>query len=249
MTSQNIRSSRLQGLAQSKTQKSRRGLGTDDAGDITHLDSAGPASRGDTKRTFPMDKGGKGKNHMQSPVDMPRTCYHLFARCRQIEQKPMKRIIGGVTYNTDTSTRVATSRVTDQRTDKRVTLYQTKGGAFFAHVNIFTELEDTYDETHQFVPMTRDEAEAWVYQGETELLCDELFSEPPEAAVDEIPSTTVYLRIPSILKKRIEAAAEAGNQSLNAWAIRCLERCAGHVPVSVAGLAPTVVPITRKRED
>ena len=144
----------------------------------------------------------------------------------------MKRIINGVTYNTDTATQVArTEWADDEKTHKVGTLYQTKGGAFFVHTNTI-ETRWNADgraefvvEKHEFDPHTRDEAQAWILSGEIELLSD-VFPEPPEPEADEAPaSTTVYLRIPSILKQRIEAAARAANQSLNAWAIRCMENC------------------------
>jgi hypothetical protein len=37
----------------------------------------------------------------------------------------------------------------------------------------------------------------------------------------------IHLLLPPALKKRIAAAAKEAGTSLNAWAIRCFERCAG----------------------
>src|SRR4029077_5733190 len=49
----------------------------------------------------------------------------------------MKRIIDGVTYNTDTSTRLAQSEYETEYSHEEKscigTLYQTRGGAFFVH--------------------------------------------------------------------------------------------------------------------
>jgi len=146
----------------------------------------------------------------------------------------MKRIIQGVTYNTDTATKVATASWEGDDGDKFGTLYQTRGGAFFVdtETTVWTQDEDygplEKRVNHEVEPMTRDEAHQWVLDGEVEVLAD-IFPDPPEATTEEeedwIVTTTVYLRIPSILKGRIEAAAREANQSLNVWAIRCLENC------------------------
>ncbi len=151
----------------------------------------------------------------------------------------MKRIINGVTYNTDTSTVIAKDEVVEgdwadggygSRTVH--TLYQTRGGAFFAHANTVQRNRDVRDnewledERHRFEPMTRDEAHKWVMTGEVELFSD-VFGEPPEAAAEEAPSATIYLRVPSSLKLRLEKLAADANISLNSWLTRCVERCAG----------------------
>ena len=59
----------------------------------------------------------------------------------------MKRIVDGVTYNTDTATRLAQSIWKDDDRDE-VTgiLYQTRGGAFFVH---------TYVEKNVWIPTAR----------------------------------------------------------------------------------------------
>jgi hypothetical protein len=47
--------------------------------------------------------------------------------------------------------------------------------------------------------------------------------------IDEVGKKTagsMPLRIPKTLKASIDAAAEDAEQSANAWAMRCLERCA-----------------------
>lgn len=139
----------------------------------------------------------------------------------------MKRIINGVTYNTDTATRVARSEWNVNNDTEAVgTLYQTKGGGFFVHIETTEDRGENLVRKHEFEPMTRDEAQAWVLEGQVELLADNVFPEPPEPDAEEAPATTtVYLRIPSSLKQRAEAAAKAGGQSLNSWALRCMERC------------------------
>ena len=46
-------------------------------------------------------------------------------------------------------------------------------------------------------------------------------SEPPTGE----PEATIYIRLPRPLKERIEAAAKGEGVSLNAWVMRCVERC------------------------
>ncbi len=123
----------------------------------------------------------------------------------------MKRIIDGKTYNTETSTGIATWN------ENRMGLYVTRGGAFF------TVSFDTDD----FCPVTRYEAEQWS-QGKycpVELVNTDIFAEPPEAGEDEAPEGTIYLRVPLPLKRQINTSASKAGQSVNAWAMRCLERC------------------------
>ena len=49
------------------------------------------------------------------------------------------------------------------------------------------------------------------------------FGEMPEAGETESRFT---LRMPDVLKSRIDALAKSRDQSTNAWITRCLERCA-----------------------
>jgi predicted HicB family RNase H-like nuclease len=49
--------------------------------------------------------------------------------------------------------------------------------------------------------------------------------EPPEAAGEAVPAASLYIRLPTSLKVRIEEAAEADKLSVNAWAMRCMETC------------------------
>jgi HicB family len=57
-------------------------------------------------------------------------------------------------------------------------------------------------------------------------LNDGILDEPPEAAAEESPGSTLYIRVPTSLKNRIEALAKEADLSLNAWTMRCVERCA-----------------------
>jgi len=51
------------------------------------------------------------------------------------------------------------------------------------------------------------------------------FEEPPEAELEQEPSSTIYLRVPSSLKQRLETVAKSDNLSINSWTMRCIERC------------------------
>jgi predicted HicB family RNase H-like nuclease len=147
----------------------------------------------------------------------------------------MKRIIDGVTYNTDTATVIARAEVVDDEWPKQgerrvLTLYQTRGGAFFVHIDTTTmrfsprDQEWQDDQRHVFEAMTREQAHAWVMDGQVELLND-VFGEPPEAAEEAAPGATIYLRIPASLKDQIETAANGDKLSVNAWTMRCIEQC------------------------
>ena len=145
----------------------------------------------------------------------------------------MKRIINGVSYNTETSTEIAKFEFSEDDVGEGntgfETLYQTRGGAFFTHAYRRTVTPDEtapngrlLREVNSFNPMTRDEAQDWIMNGNVEVFSD-IFGEMPEAAEEVNPESTIYVRVPTSLKDRIEAAAKTAGQSVNAWAIRCLE--------------------------
>lgn len=143
----------------------------------------------------------------------------------------MKRIVNGVSYNTETSTEIAKSEYDEGEGESSGSeiLYQTRGGAFFTCGFKLTMIPDKktpneriVKETKIFYPLTRDEAQDWVMTGNVEVYSD-IFDDMPEAAEEINPELTIYVRVPTSLKDRIEAAAKAAEQSVNAWALRCLE--------------------------
>jgi hypothetical protein len=146
----------------------------------------------------------------------------------------MKRIVNGVTYNTATATRVATASWTgvpgDIEAEVEGTLYQTRGGAFFVHNEITKEVWNEIEQRmlprtlHEFEPMSREQASAWILDGDVEVFHNP-FEDPPEAAEEPDGGATIYLRIPASLKARVEQMAEREDVSANTWAMRCLERC------------------------
>jgi predicted HicB family RNase H-like nuclease len=156
----------------------------------------------------------------------------------------VKRVINGKTYNTDTSTLVAQYEYEDDKGYQTVAeVYQNRGGAFFI-VHSWTEPMpgSQFNEMIHKVLLeesSREEMERLIDRGEVsiEIINEDALAVPPEAEAEEEPATTAYLRLPPALKNRIEAAAKDDGLSLNAWAIRCFERCAEQKP-------PTYVPQT-----
>jgi predicted HicB family RNase H-like nuclease len=141
----------------------------------------------------------------------------------------MKRIVNGVTYNTDTATQLATSSRED---DGKITetLYQTRGGAFFLHrqtVNAVWNEEDRskhIETDHAFRPQSPEDAHKWILTGDVEVLRNP-FDDPPEAEAEAEPGATIYIRVPASLKRAVDEAAKTQNVSGNVWAMRCVERC------------------------
>jgi predicted HicB family RNase H-like nuclease len=92
-------------------------------------------------------------------------------------------------------------------------------GAFFVDV--------VSGDGHTYVPKSRDEAKKWVLERKAETFVD-AFDEPTGTVGDGSPTEAgFYLRLPILLKTRIEVAAKSAQMSLNAWITQCLERCAG----------------------
>lgn len=134
-----------------------------------------------------------------------------------------KRIIDGKTYNTETATQIA--GWDDENyfpADCGTYLYQTRFGVFFEYN--FLDAGDERDFEH-IKPLTPEEARLWLEKNvswQPELI-ESLFGEMPEAGSGEVKFT---LRLPESLRNKLSARAKENGQSLNAWMVRCLERCA-----------------------
>lgn len=148
----------------------------------------------------------------------------------------MKRIIDGVTYNTDTSTLIALHQGKWKKDDGieydfKEWLYQTRGGAFF----LYEHLEGGYHdpeagewrtkEENTFFAKTHQEAAAWLLENDNVEVFSDVLGEPPEATAEQEKGATIYIRVPASLKARVDRAALDQNLSGNAWAMRCLEQC------------------------
>jgi hypothetical protein len=133
-----------------------------------------------------------------------------------------KRIIDGKTYNTETATRLAAYDNYAGPCEYGSHLYQTRFGAFF----LVKYQEGSFDEDFELIePLTPEATREWLekYQGHEVDLIERLFGEMPEAGSGEVKYT---LRMPESLRDRLAIMAKGNKQSLNAWIIRCLERCA-----------------------
>src|SRR5262249_10476663 len=53
-----------------------------------------------------------------------------------------------------------------------------------------------------------------------------------EAEAEAEPSATIYLRVPTVLKQRVDQAAAGAKLSVNAWAMKCMERCITQWPIT-----------------
>jgi predicted HicB family RNase H-like nuclease len=73
--------------------------------------------------------------------------------------------------------------------------------------------------------LSRKEAIQWAEAKELDAdRIEAMFGEIPEAGMK---SWTMLLRLPEALKRRMENDAGEANQSVNAYAIRCMEFCSG----------------------
>lgn len=142
----------------------------------------------------------------------------------------MKRIINGVTYNTNTSTAIAQAKWSDESERTTGTLYQTRGGAFFVHEevvkNIYNERTREWGEKtdNDFLPLSQAGAHKWLMEGDVEVFHNP-FDDPPEAAAEADPGATIYIRMPASLKRRVDEEAQLSELSGNVWAMRCIEKC------------------------
>ena len=134
----------------------------------------------------------------------------------------VKRIIDGKTYNTETSTRVAGWDQDEGPYDTGEYLYRTRFGAFFRYWFFEGSGEDDFE---RIEPLSHEEARTWLENKVSwnPNLIEAHFGKMPEAGSGEAKFT---LRLPDTLRNRLVARAEENKQSLNAWIVRCLERCA-----------------------
>ena len=144
----------------------------------------------------------------------------------------MKSIINGITYNTETATRLGRCRRAGSNESEKFveTLYQTHGGAFFI-VEKCTTMEWNREEQEAEPrirrtpkPISAQDAREWMLKGEVRVFQNP-FGDPPEASAEAEPGATMYIRVPATLKRTADAAARDQNLSGNAWAMRCIERC------------------------
>jgi hypothetical protein len=147
----------------------------------------------------------------------------------------MKRIVNGVTYNTDTSTALATSSWEPDEGEIKATLYQTRGGAFYVIEEWSREVWDERERQHEtkvtatLEPLSPEKAHEWIMTGKVEIIKNP-FDDPPEAEAEAEPGATIYIRVPASLKRSVDEAAKGAKVSGNVWAMRCVEQCLGGFP-------------------
>jgi predicted HicB family RNase H-like nuclease len=144
----------------------------------------------------------------------------------------MKRLIDGVTYNTETATLLAKSDYVGDwnnlASPVEGKLYQTRAGAFFIVEEIeYTPLDPDGDASAapvrkiRFSKCSEERARQFINVGEVEVYLNPF----EERVSEEETEGTIYARIPASLKRKIEEAAKAEGLSANSWAMRCFERC------------------------
>ena len=124
----------------------------------------------------------------------------------------MKRIIKGITYNTDTATRV-TGGDNQPWSDAWWGLYQTRHGAFF-------EVVVGHHDEETITPLDDAKAHA-ILERRANHLVEQYFGPMPEYGAAERRLT---IRIPGNLADRMEDAAKSKGLSLNSYAMRCFEQ-------------------------
>lgn len=160
----------------------------------------------------------------------------------------MKRIVDGVTYNTETSSWLGRRRTVGADPSEKLveTLYQTRGGAFFIVERRETvewnksEQEAELRVRRTFVPVSAERAQSWMLEGEVHVFRNP-FGDPPEAIAEAKPGATIYIRVPATLKRAADAAASEQKLSGNVWAMRCIERCLEHTVELENGMVASLI--------
>jgi hypothetical protein len=162
--------------------------------------------------------------------------------------RPLKRVLDGKSYNTETATLIHEYVPDDEQQDgphgpnpnpSYQQLYRTRFGKFFLvlrndsfwnHAIGDSDLQDI------IVPIEIDRALKWM-----ELYCNEKieqFLEVPEAGE---PSTTLTLRMDKSLKSRLSAASITEDISMNVWCVRALDN-ASKIWHPEANVLPIAIP-------
>lgn len=154
-----------------------------------------------------------------------------FALLAYTEGPKMKRIIDGKTYNTNSATIVAEGNWKDENQDLTIatTLYQNRAGIYFGVEQHQQEWRDRDGETRvrtwQEWIILMEEGAAAKYCDNNGLTIYRGFDAAAPEAGDTSETDTIYVRVPRGLKLAVEAKAQAEEVSINAFAMRCLERC------------------------
>ena len=148
---------------------------------------------------------------------------------------PIKKIIAGKTYNTDTASLLslyAYDKTRDEYLHMWESLYQTRGGAFFlvaegmsGHTPYGAELPGTNDviRGHVLLPLDTQQVKRWLEIRDLVDDYDEIFGIPDEADnEDRSTSHVMTLRLPHRLVKKIDSLRE-DKESLQSFVQKAVE--------------------------
>lgn len=138
--------------------------------------------------------------------------------------KPMKKVIEGKVYSTESSTLIREEDFREQDDDPHPfvqQMYRTRLGKFFlVHRNekFFNGNIDDVDLQDRIIPLTQEQAVNWMEKYCNNKITD--YVDVPEAGE---PSTTLTLRLDKGLKLKLGIAAVGAGVSMNSWCVRVLE--------------------------
>ena len=139
----------------------------------------------------------------------------------------MKRVVNGISYNTDTALRLGFYREVEMQGP--TTLYQTNGGAFFLQFEMETSVWNESSRANVtvkepiFRPIGPGHAKDWLSQTGVEVFHNP-FKDKLSDTSEREPGGTLAVRVPATLKRAVEQAAKNAGISGNAWTMRCIER-------------------------
>jgi hypothetical protein len=139
----------------------------------------------------------------------------------------MKRVVNGISYNTDTALRLGFDREVEMQGP--TTLYQTKGGAFFLQFEMETSVWNESSRANVtvkepiFRPIGPGHAKDWLSEKGVEVFHNP-FKDKLSDTSEREPGGTLAVRVPATLKRAVEQAAKNAGISGNAWTMRCIER-------------------------
>ncbi len=135
---------------------------------------------------------------------------------------PMKRVINGTTYDTGKARLLARSARGDSA------LFETNRGRYFltskVSVQRQTASSDIETKYNKYIePIEPDVALAWLQRDDVTVRCDPFAVRVPLRPSANPAGEVIPLRIWPSLKRQVEEAARAENQSVNTWILRQLE--------------------------
>lgn len=136
----------------------------------------------------------------------------------------MKKIIDGVTYNTETATKIAEHAKLDDN-DKHVILYQNRKGFFFYHIKNFERAEGHISEWYNDYSLPPSVAENKYTPKHFIEYCATTVYNNPFYIERKGKEVSILFRLPETLKDLIEFKARESQMSVNTYILRCVESC------------------------